>query len=77
MSKYKFKEENKHSEDYRFTITEDGHTMMPFDIIMKLNQIEKLREEKEVYAELLYNYATGKIAGRTIVKYVDEQLNNK
>ena len=49
MKKYKFKEYNKNSKDYKFSITDNGHTMMPYDIIERLNDKELLlKQNKEL-----------------------------
>lgn len=53
QKKYNFKEYHKHSNEYKFIITEDGHTMMPEDIARRLNEryllLEKVRKlEKEI-----------------------------
>ena len=41
-NKYEYKEFWKHNKDFKFIITENGHTMMASDIVMGLDQKEML-----------------------------------
>lgn len=51
--KYYYKEFNKHTKNFKYIITEDGHTMMALDIVKGLNQKETLlKKVKELENKL-------------------------